>query len=79
MKLGYCLAPVDSGGEGVRKLTARGRGDYFWGGAIVAVLMIAFFAVGAWLWGVFALLVAALEFGIVAMRMRRDESEDAKG
>lgn len=57
----------------MRKLTARGRGYFFWGGAIVAVLMIAFFAVGAWLWGVFALLVASLEFGIVAMRMRREE------
>lgn len=57
----------------MRKLTAQGRGYYFWGGVIVTVLMIAFFVAGAWVWGLVALALAIAEFGIVAARMRRDE------
>ena len=40
------------------RFTARGRGYFFWGGVIVTLCMIAFFAAGAWGWGLFALGVA---------------------
>ena len=55
----------------MRKLTTGGRGYYFWGGLIATALMIAFFAAGASVWGVVALVLAVVEFVIVAVRLRR--------